>query len=107
MQTKWVLGKESANESEEAIPTEFALDQNFPNPFNPATQIRIQMPQDGHAKLTIFNTAGQEVAKLVDGDLAAGSHVISWNANNMASGAYFYRLEAGTFSAVKRMLLLK
>jgi spore coat protein A len=107
MQTKWVLGKESADETEGTVPTEFALDQNFPNPFNPATQIRFQLPQDGRAKLTIFNTAGQEVAKLVDGDLAAGSHVISWNANNMASGAYFFRLEAGTFSAVKRMLLLK
>jgi spore coat protein A len=99
------FAKESAESDEK--PTAYALDQNYPNPFNPATQIRFQMPQDGHAKLTIFNTAGQEVAKLVDGDLAAGAHVISWNANNVASGAYFYRLEAGAFSAVKSMLLLK
>jgi len=88
-------------------PMQFGLDQNYPNPFNPETTIRFQLSKDSPVKLRVFNTAGQEVAKLVDGNLAAGSHVVSWNANTMASGAYFYRLEAGTFSAVKSMLLLK
>lgn len=106
MQTKYGLGKESVEE-EGATPTEYALDQNFPNPFNPTTQIRFQMPTDGHAVLKIFNSVGQEVATVFEGDIAAGAHTVSWNANNLASGVYFYRLEAGTFSAMKKMLLLK
>jgi len=106
MQTKRLFGKESADE-EGGVPNEYALDQNYPNPFNPSTQIRFQIPQDGQATLRIFNIAGQEVAKLVDGPLTAGSHVVSWSAENLASGVYFYRLESGTFSAVKKMLLLR
>jgi spore coat protein A, manganese oxidase len=105
MQTKLSLGKDG--EGEEVLPNEFALEQNFPNPFNPATQIRFQMPKDGHATLRIFNAGGQEVAKLVDGQLPAGSHAVSWDASRFATGVYFYRLEAGSFSAVKKMLFLK
>jgi len=83
------------------------LEQNYPNPFNPETRIRFQIPEDGHVRMSVFNTAGQEVQRLVDADLAAGSHSATWNAGNFASGVYFYRLEATGFADVKKMVLLK
>jgi spore coat protein A len=104
------LGKESADDefTEHSImPSDYALEQNFPNPFNPETQIRFQIPDASHVSIRVFNTAGQEVATLIDTDLQAGWHTANWNAANLSSGAYFYRLEAGTFSTVKKMLLLK
>jgi spore coat protein A len=104
------MGKESEGEelAEHTImPSDHALDQNFPNPFNPETQIRFQIPESSHVTIRIFNTAGQEVASLVNAELQAGWHTVSWNASHLASGAYFYRLEAGSFAAVKRMMLLK
>jgi len=88
-------------------PTLYALDQNSPNPFNPETEIRFQIPEDGHVRMSVFNTAGQEVQRLVDTELAAGSHSARWNASSFASGVYFYRLEATGFADVKKMLLLK
>lgn len=88
-------------------PTQYALDQNYPNPFNPETEIGFQIPEDGHVRISIFNTAGQEVQRLVDTELAAGSHSARWNAGNFASGVYYYRLEAAGFAEVKKMMLLK
>jgi len=106
MQTKRGLAKESADE-EATVPSEFALDQNFPNPFNPSTQIQFHLPQQSRVTLKIFNIAGQEVATLIDGDLAAGAHAVTWNAGTSASGVYISRIEAGAFSAVRKMILLK
>ena len=88
-------------------PTQYALEQNYPNPFNPETQIQFQIPEGGHVRMSVFNTAGQEVQRLVDTDLAAGSHAARWNASNFASGVYYYRLEAAGFAGVKKMVLLK
>ncbi len=83
------------------------LEQNYPNPFNPSTTIKYDLPRDSRVSLKLFNILGQEVATLVNEEQKAGYRSVDWNASNYASGVYFYRLEAGGFSSVKRMLLVK
>ncbi len=90
-----------------ALPTEYKLEQNFPNPFNPTTTIRFNLPQTVKASLTIYNILGQKVATLVDGVIEAGAHNISWNASNVASGIYFYQVKTDNFTATKKMMLIK
>lgn len=90
-----------------AVPERFSLEQNYPNPFNPSTNIAFTLAKAENAKLEIFNTIGQRVATLVNGKLPAGQHNITWDAKDMPSGIYFYKLEAGTFSQVKKMILAK
>ncbi len=100
------------------VPTEYAIYQNYPNPFNPTTTIQFDLPEASIVKLSVFNILGQEVAKLIDGELQAGSQSIVWNSNNtagvsLASGMYFYRINATSthsgkqFTEVKRMTLIK
>jgi hypothetical protein len=89
------------------IPLKFELKQNYPNPFNPVTKISFVLPQANNVKLTVYDALGREVASLVNGDLNAGTHSFDWNANNFASGIYFYSLEAGSFIETKKMLLIK
>lgn len=98
------------------IPATFELEQNYPNPFNPVTQIRFGLPVQSRVTLTIHNILGQEVARLVDGVQPAGYREVTWDGTNMkgmpvASGLYFYRLEASgegkVFTNIKKMLLLK
>jgi hypothetical protein len=89
------------------LPIEYALSQNYPNPFNPATTISFAMPQAGYAKLEIYNTLGQLVATLVDEELEAGTHAVTWDASVQASGLYLYRLTTSDFVETKKMLLLK
>ena len=89
------------------LPKDYSLGQNHPNPFNPATQIRYALPQSGQILLTIYNTLGQEIARLVDGHQEAGTYVVRWNAENMASGIYYYHLEADGFNDVRKMMLVK
>jgi len=91
----------------DGLPERFALEQNYPNPFNPATTINFALPKASNVKLAIYNVLGQKVATLVDGQLNAGAHVFKFNAGSLASGVYFYRLEAGGYTANKKMLLLK
>jgi hypothetical protein len=88
-------------------PTDFALAQNYPNPFNPSTNISYSLPADAHVSLKVYNSLGQEVASLVDEARPAGLHVAVWDASGMASGVYFYRLQAGSYGETKRMTLLK
>ncbi len=88
-------------------PENFALAQNSPNPFNPSTMIAFSLPFQGHVRLTVFNAVGQEIATLVDEERAAGSHMVRWDAANRPSGAYFYRIQSGSFVETKRMLLVK
>ncbi len=85
----------------------FALAQNYPNPFNPATTINFSLGKAANVKLVVFNILGQQVAQLINDKLPAGAHTAIFNANNLATGVYFYRLEAGSFVDVKKMLLLK
>ena len=89
------------------IPENYKLGQNYPNPFNPTTTIQFQTPQAGKVKLILYNTLGQEVKTLISGYMAAGYHSVELNAASLASGVYFYRLEAGKFSNVKKMVLMK
>jgi len=83
------------------------LKQNFPNPFNPITTIEYTLQSRSEISLIVFNIIGQEVARLVDNEKAAGKHFVKWDASNLASGIYFYRLQADNFVLTKKMVLLK
>ncbi len=91
----------------ELYPSNFALLQNFPNPFNPVTQIVYTLPQASHVELNVYNVRGEKVVTLVNDDQEAGSHTIVWNAAQAGSGIYFIKLEAGGFSTMKKCLLVK
>lgn len=85
----------------------FVLGNNYPNPFNPSTEISFSIPAASHVKLEVYNIMGQRVTTLVDGQLEAGTHTVQWNASETASGAYFYRLQADDYVGARKMLLLK
>jgi hypothetical protein len=89
------------------VPVEFALGQNYPNPFNPATQLAFDLPEAANVRLAVFDVLGRQVALLADGGYEAGTHEVTWDASSMPSGVYLYRIEAGAYSATKRMMLLK
>jgi|GEM_PF-891424 endo-1,4-beta-xylanase len=89
------------------IPKEYALTQNYPNPFNPSTVIRYSLPNSGLVKLTIYNLMGQKITTLVNKQQSAGSYEVSFDASGLSSGIYFYHLESGKFSQVKKMMFLK
>ena len=97
----------AVNDEVESIPTEYTLYQNFPNPFNPTTNIRFSLPQSSNVKVVIYDAIGKQVQTLVNNELNAGIHTISWNAEGLASGIYLCRIEAGNFVQVNKMLLLK
>jgi hypothetical protein len=89
------------------LPKEFALHQNFPNPFNPKTKITFSLPTPEQVEIAIFNTLGQKVLVLVNKEMKAGLHEITFDASSYATGVYFYSIEAGEFHQVKRMTLIK
>jgi hypothetical protein len=89
------------------IPKEFALEQNYPNPFNPSTTIRYGLPNRSHVTLSVFNTLGQQVAQLVNGEQEAGYHEVRFDASGLASGVYLYRMVAGGFVETRRLMLLR
>jgi len=88
-------------------PKNFSLSQNYPNPFNPTTKINFSIPQQTHVKLVVYDALGNQVDVLIDGVKPAGNYFAEWNAAKYASGVYIYRLEAGNFVQVKKMMLLK
>ena len=102
-----VLGATNATPGADGVVAQFALDQNFPNPFNPETNISFELAEASNVSLRIFNLVGQEVATLVSGPQAAGRHTVSFDGANLTSGMYIYRLEAGEFSATRKMILMK
>ncbi|MCB9087534.1 MAG: T9SS type A sorting domain-containing protein [Calditrichae bacterium] len=85
----------------------FELQQNYPNPFNPGTTIEFTLPNADFVTLKVYNVVGQEIATLVSGKLPAGIHRYTWNAGNLASGVYLYRVEAGGYSLVRKAMLMK
>jgi hypothetical protein len=102
-------GKLSATaiDSDFGIPDRFALHANYPNPFNPTTAIRFDLPRSSSATLEIFDLLGRTVAVLTRGQLSAGRHVYRWDASRAASGLYIYRLTAGEYVAERTLVLLK
>jgi len=93
--------------TEEPLPAAFHLSQNFPNPFNPTTNINFDVPVDVHVTLRIFDVSGKELAILVDGLVRAGHHQATVNAADFASGLYFYQLNAGKFTDVRKFVVLR
>lgn len=89
------------------IPVEFSLSQNYPNPFNPSTLIKYEIPVGSNVSVTVYNLLGESVATLVNEYKTAGSYEIKFDASNYASGVYFYKIEAGAFSDIKKMMLVK
>ncbi|MBN1397336.1 MAG: T9SS type A sorting domain-containing protein [Bacteroidetes bacterium] len=89
------------------VASEYRLKQNYPNPFNPSTKITYSVPTTSKVRLTVYNILGMEVAELVNGVRAAGTHEATFSGHNLASGVYFYRLQAGNIIQTKKMLLLK
>lgn len=94
-------------DKESQIPERFSLEQNYPNPFNSITTIEYILPQTDDATLTVFNALGEEVARIMDREQSAGYHQVTWDASNIASGIYFYRLQVGDFVQTRKMVLLK
>jgi hypothetical protein len=94
------------------LPEIFSLGANYPNPFNPATTIRFALPEGQPVRLTIYGIDGRLVATLVNGDFPAGNHEVTWHGRDtagrmVASGTYMYRIDAGPYSAVRKMTLMK
>ncbi len=85
----------------------FRLEHNYPNPFNPSTTIRYALPRSGHVTLKVYNLLGHEIANLVNEDKAPGRYEARWDASQFASGVYFYRLVAGSFTETKKLVLLR
>ncbi len=89
------------------IPNEFVVYQNYPNPFNPSTKIKFGLPEDGMVSVEVYNIVGEKVATLVNENMRKGYHEIRFDATGLQSGVYFYKVNAGKFSTVKKMLLIK
>lgn len=89
------------------LPISYSLHQNYPNPFNPSTQIAFDLPSASHVELAIYNVLGQEVKTLVNQQMEAGSHVVTFDGSSLASGIYFYRISTDQFSDTKKMMMLK
>ncbi len=95
------------NQINTEFPVKIELSQNYPNPFNPVTQIGFRIAESGLVKLTIYDALGKEVAVLVDQQLQPGTYEADWDASSFPSGVYYYKLESGSYSETKRMVLLK
>jgi hypothetical protein len=89
------------------IPTVFKLHDNYPNPFNPSTIIKYDIPKSSHVKITIYDMLGKEVGILVNQDKTAGFYEIQWDARNYSSGAYIYKMETDSYTEIKKMMLIK
>ncbi len=89
------------------MPAEFTLEQNYPNPFNPTTSLQYAISRGQLVTLIVYDVLGREIAKLVDEFKPSGKYVIEFDGSNLTSGIYFYRLEAGSFIQVRKMVLAK
>ena len=89
------------------IPKQFELHQNYPNPFNPTTVIRYGIPKESTVKLVVYNILGEMVKTLIENKQKAGSYEVNFNASNLATGIYIYRIQAGDFVETKKMVLMK
>jgi len=101
-----VIATDIANEPS-ALPKIFSLNQNYPNPFNPSTIINFELPIRNHVELSIYNLIGQKVVTLINENKKAGSYQVEWDASGFSSGVYYYKIDAGEFQAVRKMILLR
>jgi hypothetical protein len=97
----------SVPQQDNELPTRFELSQNYPNPFNPMTTISFNLPKSENITLKIYNLAGQEIETLVNRYFSSGTHKVQWNASGKPSGIYFYNLQAGDYSATRKLILQK
>jgi hypothetical protein len=103
----------SVEKDKDVMPAEYALEQNYPNPFNPSTQIAFTIPEASNVTLEIYNMLGEKVSTLVDSRrLSAGRYEYTWNGKDnfggrLSSGVYLYRIQAGEFVQIKKMMMLK
>jgi hypothetical protein len=104
---RWNSGTSRVEQLSPTAPKTFLLEQNYPNPFNPSTTIRYQLPVASEVKLEVYDVLGKKIATLVSERQSAGSYQVVWNASGLSSGTYFYRLQAGTFTQTKKMILVK
>ena len=101
------LVTEESIEEVALLPNDFVLHQNYPNPFNSVTTIRYDLPEASDVTLIVYDILGREVKALVSSWQEAGGYNVVWDAGDIPSGIYFYRLEAGNFSATRKLILLK
>jgi hypothetical protein len=99
------LASVGANSTDQ--PDRFTVGQNYPNPFNPSTKIAYTLPQRSRVTVTVFTILGTEIATLVNGEQASGQHEINFNGENLPSGIYLYRVQAGNYIQTRKMSLLK
>jgi hypothetical protein len=89
------------------VPAEFKLSQNYPNPFNPVTNINFSIPKAGNVKLTVYDALGKEITELVNDNYNAGTYNVDFDAGHLSTGVYYYKLESGEFTDIKKMVLIK
>lgn len=104
---EYIMDSPTDVETNSEMVSEFLLEQNYPNPFNPSTKISWQSPVSSHQTLKIYDVLGNELATLVDEFKEAGRYEVEFNASNLSSGLYFYKLQSGTFTSTKKMVLIK
>jgi hypothetical protein len=105
----WVFTRTGTSVQEQAatVPSQWLLEPNYPNPFNPSTTIRYGVPERSPVSLAIFNTLGQRVTELVNGEVEAGYHEVKFDAAGLPSGVYLYRLQAGGYVEAKKLLMVR
>ena len=97
----------TAVHDQEGLPSTYSLAQNYPNPFNPSTSISYQLPRQSYVTLIIYNILGREIATLVDEMKQPGKYFVQWNASDIPTGVYFYRLVTGNYVQTKKLVLMK
>jgi hypothetical protein len=95
------------NQISSEVPESFSLSQNYPNPFNPTTNIKFQIAKSGFVKMIVYNALGKEIKNLVNQQLQPGTYEADFDAGNLPSGVYYYKLELGEFTQTKKMVLVK
>ncbi|MDI6804763.1 MAG: T9SS type A sorting domain-containing protein, partial [Bacteroidota bacterium] len=106
-ETQTLIMKSGMDETTKSEKLKYELYENRPNPFNPITKIKYSIPEPAYVSLKIYDVLGREISVIVNDWKEVGTHEVEWNAQSFSSGVYFYKLQAGAFTSVKKMLLAK